>query len=704
MPGHSPTHDTQLPGDLAAAKPVPTSMSRWHPLLLALTVGALGLAAAGQYILVRTFEVRRDFPWEGLLVYLLAVLAFGWATLVVDRAAPRNDLPRDCGAGVTPLAYLWQAPWRLTLLLGATGCVLVLLYLLQLDLPPPGYNGWALLWVAALGLYLIAVAPPRQRTAVDWQGWLRTNWHLVLLMSGIVLVAFGVRFWQVGNLPPTLSGDEGSQGLEAIKVLKGEITNPFGTGWLGVPTMSFYLNALTIGPMGNTAFALRLPWVLVGTVTVLVTFWLVRRLAGQTLGLVTAALLAGYHYHIHFSRVGSNQIADVLFVTLALLFFYRGYDRRSPLDWTLCGMMVGVSQYFYAGARFTAIIIIALVMFFFMRDGLRFWREQRAGLLLMTGAALLSGGPMIQYAMRFPDDYNARLNTVGIFQSGWLEREQVILNKGALPILFDQFQRAALAFNYYPDRTVWYGLDQPLFGFVPAALFVLGFGYGLLNLHDRRIFPMVAWWGGAMIMGGMLTESPPSSQRLITMSVPAVFFVALALVKIGQVALYVLGTYRPRFLVPYLSAAVLLLSLFSVRLYFVEYTPTRVYGNYHAVIATALGQYAHEELGPDWQIFFFGAPEMYVGFGSIPYLAPEVPRQDVLEPLMAPPDWNPAAQGKHAAFVFLPARRGELALVQQAFPGGVVEDVPPPPPFRFEREEPLYTIYRVTREQLVQQR
>ncbi len=699
MTEHTPSRDNQFAHSTTPQRES-VAMTYSRPWLLALLFGSLGLAALGQYMLDRTYAMSRAFPWQGLLVYLLALLIFGWTTLVTDRAAPPITAPPEQGEGITRLDYLRQSRWRWGLLVGAAGAVLVLLYLLQRDPPLASYNGWGLLWVGALGLYLVAVAPPRQHTALVWPRQLRENWQITLLMSAILLVALGLRLWRVGEIPPTLGGDEGSQGIEALKVLAGEIRNPFETGWLGVPTMSFYFNALTVGLLGNTIFALRLPWTLVGTITVFVTFLLIRRLAGLKLALVTAALLATYHYHIHFSRLGSNQVADVLFVALALIFFYRGYDRRSPLDWALCGMVIGVAQYFYAGARFTAVVIIALTIFFLIREGMRFWREQQGGLLLLVGAALLSGGPMIQYALRFPDDYNARVNVVGIFQSGWLEREQEILNQGALPILFDQFQRAALAFNYYPDRTVWYGLPEPLFGFAAAALFVLGFGYGVLHLHDRRIFPMVAWWGGAMIMGGMLMESPPSSQRLITMAIPAVFFVGLALLKIGQVILYAMGTYRPRLLIAYVSAAVLLLGLFSVRLYFVEYTPLRVYGNYNAVIATGLAKYARDELGPDWQIFFFGPPQMYIGFGTIPYLVPEIEGQDIHEPLTAPPDWDLAEQDQHTAFVFLPAREAELALVRQAIPGGELEEVPPPPPFLSTQDDPLFTVYRVRREQL----
>jgi hypothetical protein len=484
-----------------------------------------------------------------------------------------------------------------------------------------------------------------------------------------------------------------------MRVLEGTISNPFGTGWLGVPTMSFYFNALSIGPLGNTIFALRLPWVIIGMLTVLMVFLLVRRLFGLTLALLTAVLLATYHYHIHFSRLGSNQVADTLFVALALWLVYRGYDRRSALDWALCGLVIGAAQFFYAGARFTAVVTIAVLGFLALRDGfLPFARQRWRELLVLTGAVLLSAAPMIQYAIRFPDDYNARINQVGVIQSGWLEQEQEVRDEGALPIMFDQAKRAFLAFNLYPDRNVWYGSDEPLLHGAAAALFVLGALYATLHLWNRRMYPMVAWWGGATILGGMLTESPPSSQRLITLAAPAMFFVALALVKIGEHVFQPrIGRGHWRLYTGFLSGAAVALTLLSLHWYFIEFTPQRRYGGYNGVVATAIGKYAHDELGPEWQMYFVGPPRMYIGFGSIPYIAADVEGVDIREPLTAPISRDIVNTDKHAVFILLPERRDELQMIRATFPGGELDIVPSPVP---GIDQPLYLLYRVSREQL----
>jgi hypothetical protein len=416
------------------------------------------------------------------------------------------------------------------------------------------------------------------------------------------------------------------------------------------------------------------------------------------MALVTAALLATYHYHIHFSRLGSIQVSDTFFVALSLLFLYRAYDRRSALDWALCGVVVGVAQFFYAGARFTAVVVCVVVFFLALRDGMPFVRQRYREVLVLVGAMLLTSAPMIQFAVRFPNDYNARVNEVGIVQSGWLANEQALRGEGPLPILFEQAKRSFLAFNFYGDRNVWYGTQEPLMDDVAGVLFVLGVGIALLHMFNRRMFPMVAWWGGATILGGVLTESPPSSQRLITLAVPAIFFVALAVVTIGRIVAQSFDVrQRARVLVPYLVAVVLALSIISLKWYFVDFTPQRLYGGYNGVVATSIGKYARDELGDDWRMYFFGPPRMYIGFATIPYLAPDVEGTDMIEPLTRPPGPDMVRADKGAVFIFLPERRTELDLVQQLYPDGELDIVPSPVP---NSTEPLYVIYRVPREEL----
>jgi len=534
--------------------------------------------------------------------------------------------------------------------------------------PLDNYLSLFLVWILAISLFLTAVAKPTR--SFHLRVWLRQNGWLLLAIGSIVFLAFTLRVWRVGTLPFTLAGDEASQGLEALRVINGELRNPFTTGWLGVPTMSFFYNSLSIRFLGSSILSLRLPWVIVGTITVLTTFLLVRQLLGPRMALITAAIVATYHYHIHYSRLGSNQVADPLFLSLALYFLYRALDRRSNLDWALMGTVSGLAFYVYAGARLTPVVIITVLAYIFLINPRRFWQDNRQGILVGGAAFLIVAAPMLQYAARFPDDFNARINEVGIIQSGWLVQETEILKQPAWRILLDQFRRAFLAFNYYSDRTVWYGLREPLLDPLFGGLFLLGLFYGIIQMFDRhvgpRIAPMMAWWWGGMILGGMLTESPPSSQRLITLAVPVSFFIAYALWELVRLARQAL---RWRLTDPLLVSATLMFAFISLTTYFIVYTPQRNYGGKNAEMATEIAPILNR-WKQNHRFYFVGAPSMYWEFATLPYLVPDADAEDILQPMTNPVSSKLVPQDKGAVFIVIPQRTIELDLLMEAFQGG----------------------------------
>jgi hypothetical protein len=611
-------------------------------------------------------------PWLAVGVIFISVLAL----ILSYQESASSDGPEPRPAFQLPhflskwLTFLGQHGRLVAFALAFLFLAYTLYRIPALILPDNSFRGLFIIWTMAFGLYLLALAPPLAAWQWDWQRWWPLHKQQAIAISGLILLALLLRVWQLETIPFTLAGDEGSQGLEAIRVLEGQIRNPFTTGWLGVPTMSFFYNSITIRLFGRTILGLRLPWALVGTAAVLITFFLVKRLKNKQLGFIAAFLVATYHYHIHFSRLGSNQIADPFFMALTLFFLYRALDERRWLDWALTGGVAGLAFYFYAGARLTAVVLLVVIGYEFIRRPRQFWQQHRTGLLLLIGGFLLIAGPIIQYAIRFPHDFNARLNTVGILQSGWLENEVVTRQQSIASILFDQFRRAALAFNYYSDRTVWYGLRQPLLGPFFGTLFLLGLILSMLRLWgrtaDHRSAPMVAWWWGGMLLGGMLTESPPSSQRLITLAIPVCFFIGLALWELLQLAGRAIRGLPVKGL---MLLAILIFAINSLTIYFVDYTPQRIYGGHHAELATEIAPQLLE-LSPDHRIYFVGPPWMYWGFATLPYLVPRADAVDILNSFADPLTWDSVTLDKPAVFVFLPERLDELVLVQRSLPSG----------------------------------
>lgn len=661
------------------------TQSQWQRPLLALAALLLGFFS---------FYWARQNPQYAWDAPLMLAAAAGLLAIALRRSpdtpqpvapAPRQDTVAPYPVPRTSRWWDSILTWRGWLI--GVSIFFTIILLNNLAGPPrQSYLPQFLMWLGAIAAYSIAITPPRTLPREDWGIWWEVNRRTVVILTVIVLAAFAVRAWNLENIPQTLGGDEGSQGLEAIKILNGEIRNPFTTGWLGVPTMSFFYNTITIGPLGRTITALRLPWAVIGTATVLVFFWLTTRLHGVKFGLVAAALLGTYHFHIHFSRLGSNQIADPFFIALQLLFLYRGRDKQSAWNFILAGVVVGVAQYFYAGARLTMIMLGLMLLHFIWLDRHRAdtLKQSIRYALISAFAFLITAAPMLQYAARFPNDYNARLNQVGIFQNGWVDREIAARGVSVFQLLFEQGRKAFLMFNYYPDATVWYGTPRPAMDGIWAVLFLIGVLYCTLRLlpprSENRFFPFVVWWWTGMVLGGVLTESPPSYQRMVTLGPPAVYFVTYVLYRIVQIFQNALPRRDKWFAPIALTSMVLILSALSINWYFMEFTPLNKYGSRNGEIATSIGKYMRAEMPPDsnQQVVFLGPPVMYIGFGTIPYLDARAAQGiDVHQPITAPPTNESLGlqAGKEPLFIILPGRVSEIEWLEQSYPGGERREV-----------------------------
>jgi len=569
-----------------------------------------------------------------------------------------------------PNSLLWK-PWRIALILLAITATGFLLYeLLHL---PPEINRASLLLVWAASICLYAIAFLRRRDFSKSRPNLPLHrWEIPLLIGILAFGAF-LRIAYLSTIPFALGGDEAAQGLETARVLRGEIRDPFATGWRGVPTINFYFTSLFVQALGPTVVALRLPWALVGTATILAAYALIRTLFDPPTALVTAALLATYHYHIHFSRLGSNQIADPLLASMALLFLFRALKARRHIDWALVGIVSGMALYFYVGARLVPLLVVAILAAETLKGGRPALRRHLPGLAIAMGGFLVTAGPILQYAIRFPELYNVRIIERGILQSGWLVRAMEIRGETAWTILIDQFRRAALAFNYYPDRTTWYDLKQPFLDPFFGAVFLVGLLSacmgGLTSKRERSLLYMAIWWLSATIFGGMLVDSPPSSQQLVTLTVPACLLVAWTLRRLSQLSLAVIPRLREGIL---LGCAGGLFAALSLRTYFHEYTSKRLFGGPYAELATTVAPEL-KQLGAGYTFYLLGAPRMYASFPTLAYLAPSVEIRDLPEEVTATLLEDLAQSDRGLVFVVIPQRAQDLTVLQEAFPGGHVQ-------------------------------
>jgi len=640
-----------------------------------LLVAGLVFAFLGQFY----FAHRREFWRDGIFFWCVSLLLF-W---LLQRHLKRREMARRESDGWQgPLQWIsWVArnPWRVLALVGGVGLSLAAAVLARGLPQQASFAGVFLIWLLGVFWFLMAFVPAvsiRQALLTLWRRLYRRRLELAGLAL-LLLVALLVRGVDLEHIPANFGGDEGTQGVAALDLVEPPMGNPFSTGWYSVPTMSFLAYGLTMQVFGATMAGARALSVLAGTLTVLTTFLLARQIWGWKVAWIAATVLAFNHYHIHFSRLASNQIGDGLVVTLALWLFVRGIHSRRSLHFALAGVVVGLGWYGYFGARLVGILLAVYVVWLFVagrrsQPHITFRRYGRL-LLIFLVAALVAAAPLLLHYVAHPDTMAARASQITILSPGWLVHEQEYSGQSGTRILLRQFLRSVTAFHYTLDPTFWYRSSIPLLDFLSGVLLILGMVWAVTRRREPGFSLVLIWFWLALITGWVLTENPPSSQRMIIIAPALALLVALGITWLVNVGRRVFGEGRLLRWKEIVALVLVLISILNLYYYFVVYTPTRIYGNPTAEVATQLGHYLQQQ-DDDYVVYFYGPTVMYFDIGNLSFLARGAKGVDVYPPDAdrAPVEFDVSGG---ARFVFLPQRLGELETIREQFPGGERTDV-----------------------------
>jgi 4-amino-4-deoxy-L-arabinose transferase-like glycosyltransferase len=196
---------------------------------------------------------------------------------------------------------------------------------------------------------------------------------VLIILTGIILLAAILRLWQLGNVPPSPDWDEVALGYNAYSILHTG-RDEFGK-FLPVVLRSFddykpalyaYLTVPSIVLFGVTTYAVRFPSAVFGILSVLAVFFLVRELFENykhkdILSLLSAFFLAISPWSIQFSRVGfESNVGTALNIFMAL-FFIKGLKK--PWVLSLSAIFAALSIYAYQSEKvFTPLLALLLII------------------------------------------------------------------------------------------------------------------------------------------------------------------------------------------------------------------------------------------------------------------------------------------------------------------------------------------------------
>lgn len=531
------------------------------------------------------------------------------------------------------------------------------------------------LWLGSMALALVAAvrfdrALPASAAASRLQ---RTAaFSSVFWLIPIILLAFALRVHNLEAYPP-FHGDEGEMGLAALDVLAGDAPPPTVTGWLDHPALFHYLQAVPLAMIGRNGFGLRLLSVMAGVLCVPLVYVLGRRWWGPIAGLAAACFLAVAHLHVHFSRLGLNNIESTLFLLLFLVLMTLVRPQRVTV-YLLAGVTVGLAQYMYFGSR--VIMIIAAVLLLFT------WRRKLTTprqLAVFGAGFLLAVLPLTIFFARNPDPFVSRARGVFVMSGDnvkhILDSDQASLPGDVLPMLSRQLQRNVSFFAGAGDRSPFYIAEVPGLDMLTTVLFWLGLALALTRLFRLPEVTVLLVFGLGLLFGGVLTIDAPNAPRLLIVMPAVALLAALVLWRAHQL----LSTY------PQWAKALLLVGVFALtamlntRIYFADFERSLPIGN------LGVDSIAREirSAGDADGIYLLGQPILYANYGTLQFLGGETVQD------LAGLDDVASSPGTDLLFIALPSQDETLAAVKQRWPGGRSLT------HRSDQEVPLFNTYRV---------
>jgi len=205
------------------------------------------------------------------------------------------------------------------------------------------------------------------------------------LLLVVLIIATLLRFYHLGQNPPSLSWDEVAWGYNAYslgidgrdefgKFLPLQYLESFGDF---KPPLYAYLDILPVKFFGLNEFSVRFPSAFFGVLTVLITYFLVKRIFPKTqqfsifnfqfsIEEMSVFLLAISPWHINLSRAAFEANVATFFLVAGVWLFLLGIQKRS---WYIVLSLVSfiLSMYAFNTARIVAPLLVLVLTSGFRR-------------------------------------------------------------------------------------------------------------------------------------------------------------------------------------------------------------------------------------------------------------------------------------------------------------------------------------------------
>lgn len=350
---------------------------------------------------------------------------------------------------------------------------------------------------------------------------MRRSYLRFFVLFLVIFSAFFLRFHKLGENPPSLNWDEVSIGYNAYSILetgRDEWGKLFpihfkSYGEYKLPAQ-VYFSIPAISIFGVNEFGVRITPVIYGTLTVLIVFFLGRKLFGSTIvGLGAAILLAISPWHIQLTRASFESSFAVFWVTLGIWLLVKGFENR---EWWYYSMIpFAISVFTYNSARIFTPLFLLAALFIFRNTLSKLKKEVLLSVILFTVLLL----PLTPYLLS--GERSARYKLVSVTDDpGLIPRINENRGNSNLPLFLPRLIHNKVTYiTYYVGRNY-------LAHFTPEFLFISGAPHK--QHHVQGVGQLYIFQAPLLIIGLVALFYKKTKFRWLLLSWPLIAFIPVS--------------------------------------------------------------------------------------------------------------------------------------------------------------------------------
>ncbi len=192
----------------------------------------------------------------------------------------------------------------------------------------------------------------------------------IIFLGFIFIIAFFIRIYRLDSIPYGFHNDEARAAWNAYSILKtgaddkGNILpmyydsfgdfRPTGLIYFIIPSLIFF---------GQTVFAVRFPFALIGSLTIFPLFFIVKEISKNSkLGVLSSLIISLNPWHIIASRSTSESVVSMFLTLWGIFFLIKSFKNKNILNVILSILFFILSYFFYHSIRVLAPIFVLIII------------------------------------------------------------------------------------------------------------------------------------------------------------------------------------------------------------------------------------------------------------------------------------------------------------------------------------------------------